>query len=59
MCVCEKKKKNERGERNNYQPYRNTTDYEGILWIMVCQQIRQPKWNGQIPRKAKTDSTKK
>ena len=31
--------------------------YKGMLWTTVCQQIRQLRWNGQIPRKTKTIET--
>ena len=30
---------------------------KGILWITVCQQIRQLGWNKQVSRKAQTTET--
>lgn len=30
--------------------YKNKKEYPEILWTIVCQQIRQPTWNGQNPR---------
>ena len=42
---------------HHYQHYRNKRDYKIILGIAVCQQIRQFRWNGQIPRKTQTMDT--
>ena len=30
---------------------------QSILWIIVCQQIRKSRWNGQIPRKIQNTET--
>ena len=37
-------------EWHYYLVYRNKKEH---LWITLFQQIRQFRWNGQIPRKAK------
>lgn len=36
----------------------NKEDYTRILWTILCQQIRQPRWNWQIARNRLEEETK-
>ena len=44
-------------EVHYYHPYGYKKDYNRILWIIVYQQIRLPRWKGQIPRYKWTTNT--
>lgn len=42
---------------HHYQLYGNEKDHKRMLWITLCQEIRQFRWNGQfLTQMIKTDS---
>lgn len=36
---------------------KNKRNLKGLQWRMLCQEIKQPRWNGQIPIQTQTFKT--